>query len=80
MRALMPIGRSGLAIAAGYVGLVAIFVFPAAPVAIVLGILAMRDINANPQKHGKGRAIFAIIAGGIVTLAAVAIIVASAFG
>jgi len=80
MRALMPIGRSGLAIAAGYVGLVAIFVFPAAPVAIVLGALAIRDIKANPQRHGMGRAIFAIVVGAIVTVVAAAIIIAGALG
>ncbi len=62
IRALLPVGRSGLAIAAGYVGLLAILVIPA-PVALFLGILAVRDIRAHPRKHGMGRAVFAIIMG-----------------
>ena len=68
MRALLPVGRSPLAIAAGYVGLVSFVVWPAALVAIILGILAIRDIKRNEGKHGMGRAIFAPIAGGLVTV------------
>ncbi|HUT76734.1 MAG TPA: DUF4190 domain-containing protein [Polyangia bacterium] len=80
MRALLPVGRSGLAIAAGYVGLVGLFLFPAAPVAIVLGVLSIRDIRNNPRKHGMGRAIFAIVAGSLVTLGAIVLLAAAALG
>lgn len=65
---LIPVGRSGLAIVAGYVGLISILVFPLGPIAILFGVLAMRDINAHPEKHGMGRVIFAFIVGGIATL------------
>jgi hypothetical protein len=62
IRMLIPIGRSGWAIAAGYAGLVSALIFPA-PLAILFGILAIRDIKKHPQKHGLGRAIFGLVAG-----------------
>jgi hypothetical protein len=62
-RWLLPVGRSGLAIAAGYVGLFALFIFPLAPVSLLLGILALRSIRLHPGTLGKGRAWFAIVVG-----------------
>lgn len=62
MRFLLPVGRSGLAIAAGYLGLFSLLVLPA-PLAIVFGILAIVDIRKHPGKHGMGRAIFGIVMG-----------------
>ena len=67
---ILPVHRSGLAIAAGYVALFGIFIFVLAPVALVLGIFALRDLKRNPGRLGHGRAWFAIIAGGIVTVLA----------
>jgi hypothetical protein len=64
MRMLLPVGRSGLAIAAGYFGLFALLIFPA-PVALILGLLAVRDIRRNPKKHGMGRAVFGIVTGAL---------------
>ncbi|MHC4085648.1 MAG: zinc ribbon domain-containing protein [Planctomycetota bacterium] len=64
MRMILPVGRSGLAIAAGYAGLFSILCFPA-PIAIILGILAIIDIKRHPEKHGMGRAVFALIMGGL---------------
>ena len=64
VRMLLPVGRSGLAIAAGYAGLIPCL----GPVAILLGILAIRDLKKNPNKHGMGRAIFGVVMGRIVTL------------
>ena len=66
MRMLLPVGRSGLAIAAGYAGLFALLILPA-PIALILGLLAIRDIRNNPQKHGMGRAIFGLVVGAIGT-------------
>lgn len=63
MRMLLPVGRSWWAIAAGYLALLII----TAPLAVIAGILAIRDIRANPHKHGMGRAIFAIAFGGLIT-------------
>ena len=61
--ALIPIGRSGLAIAAGYVGLFALVLVVLGPVSLLLGVLAWRDIARHPEKLGKGRALFAMVAG-----------------
>jgi hypothetical protein len=63
LRMLVPVGRSGLAIAAGYLGIVALFIPFSGIIAFILGILALRDLSNNPDKHGHGRAWFAIIAG-----------------
>ena len=68
MRMLLPVGRSGLAITAGYLGLFSFLCLPIAPLAIVLGFLAISDIRKNPKKHGMGRAIFGIVMGIIGTL------------
>jgi hypothetical protein len=62
MRMLMPVGRSGWAIAAGYAGLFGFLIAPA-PIALVLGIIAMFDLKRNPKKYGWGRAIFGTIIG-----------------
>jgi Domain of unknown function (DUF4190) len=71
MRLLLPVGRSGWAIAAGYAGLFAFIVFPA-PLALLFGIIAVQDIKKHPEKHGMGRAVFGIVAGAIGTLILVA--------
>lgn len=57
MRMIIPVGRSPLAIIAGYLGLFSLVLIPA-PFALVFGILAVNDIKKNPKKHGMGRAIF----------------------
>ena len=62
MRLLLPVGRSGWAIAAGYLGLFSICLVPA-PIAIVVSIVALRDLKMNPKKFGKGRAIFGLVMG-----------------
>lgn len=67
MRILLPVGRSFWAIAAGYLGLVSILLFPA-PFALVTGILAVLDIKKNPEKLGMGRAIFGIVMGALFSL------------
>jgi hypothetical protein len=67
IRMLIPVGRSGLAIAAGYAGLFALVPL-FAPIAILLGILAIRDLRKHPEKHGMGRAIFGLVMGSVFTL------------
>jgi len=62
LRMVVPIGRSWLAIAAGYLGLFAIVLIPA-PLALSVGVLAVLDLRRHPQKHGMGRAIFGIVMG-----------------
>jgi hypothetical protein len=64
MRLLLPVGRSGWAIAAGYLGLFSIIIFPA-PICLLVSIIAIRDIQKNKSsehpKHGMGRAIFGLV-------------------
>lgn len=71
MRMLLPVGRSGFAIAAGYLGLFAVLVFPA-PLALLFGIMTARDIRKSRQtpqpKYGMGRAVFGIIMGALFTI------------
>jgi hypothetical protein len=67
MRILLPVGRSGWAIAAGYLGLFCLVLIPS-PIAIVVSIIALRDIKKSKApgqkvKHGTGRAIFGLVAG-----------------
>ena len=67
VRMLIPVGRSGWAIAAGYAGLFAVLFLPA-PIAIVLGLVAIWDIRKHPKRHGLGRAIFGLVMGTLFTV------------
>ena len=70
MRMLLPVGRSGWAIAAGYLGLLS-FLGIFAPVSLIVGIVAVRDIQQHPEKHGLGRAWFGIVMGVLGSIALV---------
>ncbi|HEY2589736.1 MAG TPA: GYF domain-containing protein [Tepidisphaeraceae bacterium] len=74
-RWLLPVGRSGWAIAAGYLGLLSVVMFPA-PFALICGILAIRDIRKDPRKHGMGRAIFGLVMGALFSIGLAFMIVA----
>lgn len=67
LRLLVPIGRSGWAIAAGYLGLFSLIPFVGI-LALTIGIVAVNDLKKNPHKHGAGRAWFGIIAGSLSLL------------
>jgi GYF domain 2/Domain of unknown function (DUF4190) len=66
MRMLLPVGRSGWAIAAGYLGLFSLVILPA-PIALIVSIIAIRDLRKSASsphpKHGMGRAIFGLVMG-----------------
>ena len=79
MRMLLPVGRSGWAIAAGYLGLFSFIIFPA-PIALIISIIAIIDIRRHPEKHGMGRAIFGLVMGILGTLMLGFMIVAIALG
>lgn len=64
---LVPTGRTGSAIAAGYLGLFALGIWPLGPVAVGFGIWALRTTRAS-SRHGAGRAWFAIVAGVLATV------------
>ena len=66
IRMLIPIGRSERAIVAGYAGLLS-FIPGVGILAIVLGVLALRDLKAHPEKRGAGRAWTGIILGVLFT-------------
>ena len=53
MQYVIPINTSGLAIAAGYVGLISVLCFPA-PFALILGILAAAAAEAEPEAARQG--------------------------
>jgi hypothetical protein len=72
LRMVLPVGRSWLAIAAGYLGLFALVLIPA-PLALIVGVLAILDLRAHPEKHGMGRAIFGVVAGLLGTIALIVI-------
>lgn len=66
LRWVLPVGRSPWAIAAGYLGIFSILlVF--GPLAIGAGFLGLRELERKPHLHGKGRALFGIIAGSLAT-------------
>ena len=71
VRVLLPVGRSGWAIAAGYFGLFSLVVLPA-PMALILSIIAIRDIkkskNTDKPKYGMGRAVFGLVMGILGTI------------
>lgn len=67
MRLLLPVGRSGLAIAAGYLGLFAVIPF-VAPITLLVSVLAWRDLRRHPEKYGRGRMTFGLVMGGLITV------------
>ena len=66
LRFIIPIGRSGWALAAGYLGLFSLLPFFGV-LAVIIGIVAVYDIKTHPDKHGLGRAWFGIIMGVVTT-------------
>jgi hypothetical protein len=69
-RVLLPVGRSGWAIAARYLGLLSLLVAPA-PLAIAAGLLALADMRRHPEKLGMGRAVIGLVMGALGTVALV---------
>ena len=74
VRMLLPVGRSVWAILAGYFGLFSLICFPA-PIAVILGAIAIWDIRKHPEKHGMGRAIFGLGMGLVGTLFMIFVII-----
>ena len=64
---LLPVGRSGLAIAAGYCGLFS-FVPLVHVAALVLSILAARDLQRDKFKRGWGRVAVGLLGGVFFTV------------
>lgn len=68
---LVPVGRSGVSIAAGYVGLVSLVVWVVGPLAVWLGVQGLRRARAG--HHGSIRSWFAVVAG-VLAVAAVGLL------
>jgi len=66
---ILPVGRSWQSIVAGYVAIVALFLWPLGPVALGLGIWAL--VKAQRGGHGRGRAVFAVVVGVLATVGTV---------
>lgn len=83
VRLLLPVGRSGWAIAAGYLGLFGLIVLPA-PLALLVSIIAIRDIRRSRStptpKYGMGRAVFGLIIGILGTLVLALVLVGKILG
>ena len=60
--------KSRWAVYGGWLSLISIFCLFPAPLALLFGILGVRDISKNPEKTGMVRAIFAIVIGVIWSL------------
>ncbi|MDX8383055.1 MAG: DUF4190 domain-containing protein [Ghiorsea sp.] len=67
MRILLPVGRSSYAVAAGYLAFFS-WVPIIGQLAIICGVLGIREIKSDKEKHGMGRAWFGIILGAIFTI------------
>ena len=81
LRWLVPVGRSGWSIAAGYLGLLSCLPLVGLPLgimAITAGWMGLRQSRSNPRLGGRGRAILGIVLGSlsvvIYSIAAVALI------
>jgi hypothetical protein len=64
---LLPTGRSGLAVAAGYLGLLSLIPI-IAPFSVGVGVAAVVHLRRNPSRGGRGRAWFGVVAGALGTL------------
>ncbi|HYQ76460.1 DUF2510 domain-containing protein [Cellulomonas sp.] len=62
---LLPTGRSWQSIVAGYVGLLALLIWPLGPFAVWFGLWALR--KGSTGGHGRGRAVFAVVVGAAAT-------------
>jgi hypothetical protein len=67
MRMVLPVGRSPMAIASGYLGLLSpMGIF--APFALLTGVLALRTLKRQTELHGAGRAWFGIVMGALFSM------------
>ena len=66
-RLLTPVGRPGSAIAAGYLGLCSVLPFVGI-LAIIVSLSALRTLRRSPHLLGRGRAIFGLVMGIVMTL------------
>lgn len=64
---MLPVGRSGLAIAAGYLGLFSMIPLVSF-VGLAVSILAARDLKHHPDRLGWGRVITGLVLSSLFSL------------
>jgi hypothetical protein len=64
---LFPVNTPASAIASGYLGLFSLLPLFGI-IAIIVSLHALRTLKRNPDLSGRGRAIFGLVAGSIMTL------------
>ena len=79
MRYILPVDRSGWAIAAGYLGLFSVLLLPA-PFALACGVRALVVLKRRPALLGRGRAWLGVVAGALGSLALAALLIGAATG
>lgn len=78
---LVPIGATPMSIVTSYLGLLGLLCFPPlGPIAIIVGIFAIKEIKADPRqkKGGTVRAIVGMVLGGLATVVLVLFAIAMA--
>lgn len=75
LKYVVPIGASVWAVLSGYCGLLSLVLCFLGPPAILFGILGIRDIRRNPQRHGMFRCIIGIVLGALGSLGLVLLII-----
>jgi hypothetical protein len=68
LKYLVPVGRSGYAIAAGYLGLFSLIIPFLCFATVTFSILGTLDLRKHPEKLGWGRIVTGYVLGGIMTL------------
>lgn len=71
---VLPLGRTWQSVAAGYVALVALVVWPLGPLAVALGVTGIQAARRT-GRHGRGRAWFAVVVGVLSTVAMLGLLV-----
>jgi len=77
LQLLLPVKVNIWAFFAGYLGLFAILMI-FAPFALIMGLIAVRQLRRHEGERGYGRAWFGIVMGVLGTLALVVLLVAAA--
>src|SRR5262245_55184710 len=66
-RMLAPVGRPASAIAAGYLGLFSLLPFFGI-LAIIVALKALHTLKRKPELSGRGRAVFGLVMGSLMTI------------
>ncbi len=79
LRMVLPVGRTVLSIVAGYLGLLSVLCVPA-PFALIVGLLAIREIRQDDSKRGMGRAVYGVVMGLVFTVVLLVTVIAGVLG